>query len=335
MTYPKPLSEKKLAKMYEEAGIDEEKKEVLRKLFDACAHLYGIRSVSEIWDVYRARRKDGIGPVLHRRDVVRYSAIARREEHIYRIYEIDELYSAETRKDTDRMLVNNDLIGSGYNAKYRFYDVDQVRWDYPAYIPEDILSFTDGCLPGEYAKFIELTGNLSVKDPDHPGAKLKDVHRLGRLDAWVLKGEKEKAEKNPARHRKEIERLSRKESLPAPQRIAEDLRMYDQSVRIQVTDMLRIVMDDLNDCGAQFKNQKQAQKLLELLMHIHNRSHHWYQNGWTPEDLGKAYPPDLSQKTHIRFGPEVQKQIREGKVDKEELRRRVEEMGMIPEFDMN
>ena len=46
MAYPKPLSEKSIARMYADSKLTEEKIVFLRKLFDSCAALYGSISLN-------------------------------------------------------------------------------------------------------------------------------------------------------------------------------------------------------------------------------------------------------------------------------------------------
>ena len=51
MSYPKPLSQKTLNKLYEKAGFSVEVQDYLHKLFTACVNLYGVITVKEIWDL--------------------------------------------------------------------------------------------------------------------------------------------------------------------------------------------------------------------------------------------------------------------------------------------
>ena len=92
MSYPKPLSQKTLDKMYKESGLSKEKIEFLGKLFDGAAALYGIITLKDLWNVYKEYAEIVPAIRLHRKDIIAFSSIARREEHDYYIYEIDELY---------------------------------------------------------------------------------------------------------------------------------------------------------------------------------------------------------------------------------------------------
>lgn len=42
MSYPKPLSEKSLRRLYGECGLSDQKVIFLRTFFEACANLYGV-----------------------------------------------------------------------------------------------------------------------------------------------------------------------------------------------------------------------------------------------------------------------------------------------------
>ena len=52
MSYPKPLSEKTIERLYHEAGISNEMQTYLHTLFAACANLYGALSLRDAWSLY-------------------------------------------------------------------------------------------------------------------------------------------------------------------------------------------------------------------------------------------------------------------------------------------
>jgi hypothetical protein len=58
MTYPKPLSEKSLRKLYAEAGITDIESEFLHALFQSCANLYGVISVQDIYHFGKSTTPD-------------------------------------------------------------------------------------------------------------------------------------------------------------------------------------------------------------------------------------------------------------------------------------
>lgn len=53
-------------------------------------------------------------PRIHRRDLIAFSSIVRREVQPYWVYEIEELYTEEPHNDLDRHIVSKELIGAGY-----------------------------------------------------------------------------------------------------------------------------------------------------------------------------------------------------------------------------
>ena len=139
----KPLSEKALAKKYAEAGWSKDKLAFLHDFFLAGANLYGTCTVHDLWDIYKFLGEHVKLPKLQRKDMVTFSAIARRDRLPYAVYEIDEIYGDEERKETERMIVHKDLVGSGY---YRFDDVYRLsdrQLNKPFYVPDDYMSYAE------------------------------------------------------------------------------------------------------------------------------------------------------------------------------------------------
>ena len=89
----KPLSKKTLEKKYAELGLPKEKTDLLHTYFFCFAHLYGVISVREAWDVFR--HYEGVG-VVRRKDFAAFSGIVQREpDHPYSILELKEVYRGE------------------------------------------------------------------------------------------------------------------------------------------------------------------------------------------------------------------------------------------------
>ena len=122
MSYPKPLSQKTLDKMYKESGLSKEKIEFLGKLFDGAAALYGIITLKDLWNVYKEYAEKVPAIRLHRKDIIAFSSIARREEHDYYIYEIDELYKEKTRTPDERFIIYREVLD--LISKAVFYVLD-------------------------------------------------------------------------------------------------------------------------------------------------------------------------------------------------------------------
>ena len=51
MSYPKPLSEKSLKRLYTQAGLSAEACDFLHSLFAACANLYGAIALRDVWSM--------------------------------------------------------------------------------------------------------------------------------------------------------------------------------------------------------------------------------------------------------------------------------------------
>ena len=111
MSYPKPLSEKTLLKQYAQAGINDAAKNFLHQFFLACMNIYGAISIRDAWEVYKNLKEPAL--MIRKKDFLSFSAIARRENLPYRIYEIEELYEEEPHNDWERHLVTKDIILSG------------------------------------------------------------------------------------------------------------------------------------------------------------------------------------------------------------------------------
>ena len=83
MSYPKPLSEKSLNRLYMQAGLSTETCAFLHSLFAACANLYGTIALRDVWSVYQELKSDV--PRIHRRDLIAFSSIVRREVQPYHL----------------------------------------------------------------------------------------------------------------------------------------------------------------------------------------------------------------------------------------------------------
>ena len=65
MAYPKPLSEKSLARLYAQSGLSEKQIDYLHRFFRACANLYGAIDLHAVWDLYR---EELMSMRIHRKD---------------------------------------------------------------------------------------------------------------------------------------------------------------------------------------------------------------------------------------------------------------------------
>lgn len=84
--------------------MSEDKIAFMHRLFAAAANLYGIVMLQDQWDVCRepANRQLILG--IHKKELVLFFDIVRRESVPYYVYEIDEGYSVEERKPIEQIM---------------------------------------------------------------------------------------------------------------------------------------------------------------------------------------------------------------------------------------
>ena len=92
MSYPKPLSEKSLERLYKESGLTKEARTFLHVFFAACANLYGAIALRHMWGIYRELTD---APKLRRKDMLTFASIVRREEQPYYVFEVNELFDED------------------------------------------------------------------------------------------------------------------------------------------------------------------------------------------------------------------------------------------------
>ncbi len=160
MPYPKPLSEKSIARLYGEAGLEEKQIEFLRTFFSACANLYGAILAVDAWDVYRELSAKTVTVPLRRRDMYVALGIMRREKLPFYVFEIDEVYSKEERQDRMRLIAHRELIRSNYGKFYDLYTVVEKAAEKPFYIPENLMSFVAPHESAQEQTLLRLLNNM-------------------------------------------------------------------------------------------------------------------------------------------------------------------------------
>lgn len=327
MTYPKPLSEKTLRKKYEEAHISGDVREFLHNFFAACANLYGTVDINEIWEIYRELKDDF--PRIHKTDLVRFSAIARREKNPYYIYEVEELYSEEPHNDFERQLINSALVRNGYTKLFYFYQLIKSRSSVPFYIPDDLLSYAQGGYTKtdlEFLRFLSgltssaetCTYGLGKSIPNvNRGKKLGEFSFLNALERYYL----EYYEKKPSM----AETFMKNASVTEAEKILNDIILFNNIGHVPVGTQLRIVVSELEEAGVQF-TKKQLTTFLKLFLKHNNESRLWCLCGHTPVELNSMYEPGLPKS--MTFGPGMQKAFSDGSVDKDAVFAKLREMGI-------
>lgn len=333
MAYPKPLSEKSIARMYADSKLTEEKIEFLRKFFDGCAALYGSICLNDMWEVYKelSEKKDVVK--LQRKDIIEFSSIARREVHDYCVYEIDELYSAEKRADKERYVILRDIVE---RASLRvFYQLDEMQQGRPWYVPENLLSFKEYIVTSQEKKLIEYIENLKATSPiiknkwndklnkpsPHKGKKLKDFSYLSPAEEFEIEWLSGKHEHGPKKcQQKKLDEYMATVQGTFAEKIFRSLRFGLFTGWSQFMELIKRTMDDLAEAGVEF-TMDEANKFMQLIQEFVNNSHLYINRGWTPSELSeygrKMYP---NQKPVITLGPGARKAIENGEISLEALK---------------
>lgn len=149
MAYPKPLSEKTLFRMYAEAKISDGKKQFLHSFFLAAVNLYGSVETGVLWEVYKTLSEKVSVAKITKKEFLAFSGIVRREEVPYYVYEIDEIYCDEKRKDMERFLVTKDIVHEGYGRFHSLWRLHELQIEKPPYIPANFLDYANEVMTKE------------------------------------------------------------------------------------------------------------------------------------------------------------------------------------------
>ena len=332
MAYPKPLSQKSLDKMYAQAEIDVEMSDYLHKLFAACANLYGAICVRDIWELFH--NNEDFPQKLRQKDLIAFSAIARREVQPYHIYEVDEMYSNEKRKELYRMVIHQDLVLYGPNRFYRAYEVLDKAYKHPPYVPADILKFAEPFKTAQEEALERFLGRLRVTMDEYvmpsgrvlpcvyKGQRLKDFSFLSYDDKFELEYFKNKP--------KQLESIRRETAGNAAEKLVRKFVFQDKVGEFSTAKLIEYMLDELDEMGVDM-NDYQLERLVPLVNDLHNSLNMWCLGGWSPKELAKK--TSFSGTPVMTFGPGMQKAFAEGTLDREQLINEVRKHGFIVEDD--
>lgn len=352
MAYPKPFAASTLAKKYKETGLSPETIEVLKKFFISCACLYGAIFAVEAWDVYKQVRDKGEMPKIRQKDFLGILPVFRRDGSLpFRVYEISELYSKEKDNPKDRILSHQELTPKLERESNYIYSLfDNKNRHVPYYVPEHFLDHQEIPVTAEEERLTRYLGNLKVqKGPvkiseteppkvmDHAGEELRNFSYLDDYQKWRLGFCQSRARFKPAY----VTIASRLEAEYKKRNAAGQLvwyyKMFSYVGEPSVAESISLVMDTLSQMGVQVTHKK-ADKLVSLLQDMYNHSYLWSNCGWPPLLLFEEEKKIMnSMKKNenmpsgmpaISFGPGIEQAIREGKMDREELIRKFQEMGL-------
>ena len=325
MSYPKPLSEKTIARQFAESFLTDERIHFLHTFFQAAANLYGVVSLWQLWEVYKELKEKTKLLVIRRKDLIAFSAIARRENLPYRIYEIDEIYTEEEREDSERMIVRKDIIWPGFGGSFAVVDkIIEMQMTKPFFVPEDFLSYTDPVPSQEEKELKNFLDNLKVN-----GKRLRKIHFLSEAEKDTIAYYGGSIENAHGRNKGYLKEYLYDRRGPESDKIFRDLEFRIKTGWTDFMMTIRFLTEEMNEVGVIF-SEKQLQDLVRLLSNYQNSTHMYCNCGWTPSELRAARP--LTGMPAISIGPGIRKMIADGELDIDEMRAQIREMGMETDF---
>ncbi len=337
MSYPKPLSEKSLAKMYREANIDEEKSEFLHKLFLASANLYGVIALRDLWEILKKIAEQYGMTGVKRKDLIAFSSIARREDLPYYVYEIDELYSEEQRSELDREIVHKSIMRAGFSKKAWYYALVKEQGSKPCYIPQDLLSYATSKVSAAEDLLLRFLKRLKVtaRKAKTPSGNTVACEHVGEtLGSFSFRNSDEDYEYcyfngeldwHPTRNERAVQELLERTGCSEAEKI---LRRYKEECNIGAFSpdcSLEAVFKELCEVGVELSD-KEFNKLTNLLVQFNNVSRLWCNRGWSPNELSEL--GSRTEPTSISLGPGILKMIEEGKLDRDEIEAELRRRGI-------
>ncbi len=333
----KPLSEKNLAKQYAAAGIDEIQKDFLHKFFTACANLYGVLEIRDIWQIYKELAAHNDLPKLLRKDFIVFSGITMRETQPYSVFEIDDIYCDEPRSDLSRTLVKKSLVGKGQGKFWDVYRLTESQADKPFFVTDNLLSFAEERENAEAIALKTFLDNLIVAKREyttnwgkhihceHFGQKLKDFCYYDSFEKMEIenlsKVDKNGNNKNAAK----LEALLKELDIPASVKIFNQIKWRTNIGHIPPADFIKYLLDDLEILGVAL-SEEELHELLNMLNNYNNNTHLLCNRGWKPVDL--AHSMTSNGPLSINFGPGMQKTFANGDLDQNELIQKLTTMGI-------
>ena len=325
MSYPKPLSEKSLERLYKESGLTEEARTFLHAFFAACANLYGAIALRHVWGIYR-ELKDA--PKLRRKDMLTFASIVRREDQPYYVFEVNELFDEDSNNELDRHIVSKELVHVGYGKFHLFYSLMEQIDDKPYCIPDDFLSYASPNPSEHETALLDFLSNLkSVTDecvPKH-GRSVPNEHKGMMLSEFSFLNSDERFElewqKRPSAKAAFLEDCSG----TVAEKILRFYKRGENIGRMSPTRTLQWLIDELEETGVEMTQEK-IESLLHLTTDYHNNSRLWCLSGWKPNELAAMYRGNGP--TAISFGPGLQQAFAEGAIDRDELVREIKKMGL-------
>ena len=348
MTYPKPLSENSLKKLYASIGVSEQAIKDISDFFDVCSQLYGCISLGNAWDIYKTLMQEQGVTRIHRKDLYRYAEIAKRDIKSYRIYDDTEIWTNGDGSESWKMLINNDYIGAaaGLRKFFSFYMLYEAQMNKSFYIPDDFLHYLERPMIEEEKQLLKYLECLKVTATEakvgkktfkceHQGQYLKDFKFYNVDEKFEIKyfsGQIEGKDVRKTSDRMMLEYIEKKVCDNEALKIIRILRDSSDKgfKRGQVLNPFQDMFDELNEVGVQL-TFNQLNQLIKLSQNFVNKFNHRTNRGWAPEEMPRSYDP--TKPIHMTFGPGIKNAINSGELNKEELAQTLIKLGVIPEFD--
>ena len=326
MSYPKPLSEKSLKRLYTQTGLSTEAYDFLHSLFAACANLYGAIALRDVWSVYQELKSEA--PRIRRQDLIAFSAIVRREVQPYQVYEIEELYTEEPHNNLDRHIVSKELIGTGYGKMFSFYALMEGLGDHSYCVPDNFLSYaapSASAVEKSLADFIENLESTAAECAPRQRKAYPNENRGKKLGTFSFLNLSERFDleyykKVPATYSALLEEYSGTEA----EKIMRQHRWDENIGRLHTTEIIQNLENELHEVGVRL-TEKQQDTLMRLIVQYHNGSRLWCLRGWKPNELADMH--GNSGVPSISFGPGLQQAFADGIMDKGDLVRKIQELG--------
>lgn len=339
----KPLSPKTLQKKYAELGLKQEMISLLHEYYRCFANLYGVITVREAWDVFK--HYEGLG-LPHKKDFVAFSGVVQREAGLpYSVLELKEVYSGETTESpADRLIVHNDLIGSGHMKWRLIYNTEAHQNGKPYYLPKEragMLSYTKDRFYQTEAgqrmvRFLsELKTDGRFKDYyGNPCGEILDIDGNPvagkRLSDFVFYTQDEQFDIEYHKAEWKKERMREKYKTTALDKILSWIRIEIQTggyiLNDSMAETIRFLSEYINNSLGVSLRKRQLEKFIELYTDLNNNSHLWLNCGWSPGGLSEALGRGPVQS--ISVGPNMKRMLESGELSREEFEKELKALGI-------
>ena len=154
---------------------------------------------------------------------------------------------------------------------------------------------------------------------------LKDFSYIGDVEEYELKKLRGEIDGSKGNAKKAAGYETKLNSITAAQHLVNGLKRRSSVGRCSPTASIKYFFDDLLTMGVALSGEKQANAIVRSVNDMHNNQHLWCNHGWTPLELSAQMP--FQGMPTMSFGPGMQRAFADGAMDKEELIRRLKEMG--------